>query len=180
MPGSEEEPSLGEDPSDLDSCPSQDQADTADRTYTPVNSGQPLPTPPQHGPFADEPGARQRHQELTDLDHLIEVAKRIRTIVEVMEETAERKRRGWTKRAYLKLSVWFLCAAGGLAIGRGVWLFIHPPDHFELVAWTISYCVSGVCACVGGYVLGRSGRTDKSASDPPPFGDVLRRLSGEP
>jgi len=139
-----------------------------EQPFTPVPSADALP-----GEEAEATElARQRMEHLAALDHLIEVKTREETLTKREQDIADRKTRGWVKRASLRLSLWMGIVAAIHTSAEWIWQFFHPLSHFELVTSDATFILSGFCACVSVYLAGRFGRGKVArASGPPPGND---------
>lgn len=135
------------------------------RQYTPVSGKVPdAATPAGDEPNVAEDLIRRRKEELADLDHRLEVARRKTRLAREEQEAAEWKARGKAKVALLRLSVWTAISAVLHAAAWGVWEFFHPLSDFELLVAIGTFAVSEACSCVGLYLTGRFGKGKSSTS----------------
>jgi hypothetical protein len=160
-PGPDPPPS----PARTDDVQRSARKDQQGRQYTPVSVGvSPVTTPASDGPNAAEDVIRRRKEELADLDHRLEVARRQTRLAQEEQEAAEWKARGRAKVVLLRLSVWTAIAAILHAAAWGIWEFFHPLSDFELVVSIGTFAVSEACSCVGLYLTGRFGKAKSSTS----------------
>jgi len=139
--------------------------DYENRKYTPVSLEASDPATPWGDDLnAGEGRIRGRKEELADLDHRLEVAKRRTRLAQEEQEAAELKARGKAKIVLLRLSVWTAIAAVLHAAAWGIWEFFHPLSDFELVLSVGTFAVSEACSCVGLYLTGRFGKGKSSTS----------------